>query len=86
MEPEQLRTKEITMKTYHVMLTSKGFTGESPSEKAIEDKAWAAILANPKKYITLSTLEIHEPLGIYPGDEELINIVDLHTIKGGNNE
>jgi hypothetical protein len=68
-------------KTYHVILTSKGFTGESPSEKAIEDKVWAAILADPKKYITLSTLEIQEPLGIYPGDEELIDIADLHVLQ-----
>ena len=68
-------------KTYHVILTSKGFTGDSPSKKAIEDKVWAAILARPKKYITLSTLEIEEPLGIYPGDEELIDIVDLHHLN-----
>jgi len=74
------------MKTYHIMLTSKGFTGESTSKKAVEEKVWAAILANPRKYIALDTLEIHEPLGIYPGDEELIDVVDLHIIKDDSDE
>ena len=71
------------MKHYHVVceMTSSGFEGKSPSKNAIEEAVWARILANPKKYIRLSTIEIHEPLGIYPGDDELIKIVGLEETQ-----